>query len=91
VGSLAGALKHMGEDEEEGRGPAHEADPHPAGVLVAVLIDEGTEPLHVIDILTHEGAREVDKAEGTWRDGMWTDFDPTAHKVSSREHSRPVA
>jgi hypothetical protein len=32
----------------------------------------------VIDILRREGAADVERAQGVWLNGDWTDFDPIA-------------
>jgi hypothetical protein len=89
VGSLAGALKNMGQDEEDGKGPPGGEEAHPAGVLVAVQIADEADPAPIIDILRQTGAREVEETEGTWRNGTWIDFDPTAHKIAASTQSSP--
>ena len=81
VGSLAGALNTMGKDEEEGRAPVGE-ESHPAGVLLAVEAPQEEERARAVNILRMHGAREVEQTEGTWRDGMWVDFDPVAPKIA---------
>ena len=32
----------------------------------------------VIDALRAEGAADIERAEGEWRDGDWVDFNPVA-------------
>ncbi len=71
VGSLAGALNGLGNHEEK-------PEPRPAGIILAVRI---VNPLHeqrVIAALQAEGAMDIEQAEGEWRDGDWTDFNPVA-------------
>jgi hypothetical protein len=79
----------MGQDEEEGKGPPNGEEAHQAGVLVAVQVADQANHGSIVGILRQAGAREVEQAEGTWRDGMWADFDPTAHKVAASEHGHP--
>lgn len=84
VGGLVGAhvgslysfhkMKEHGE-HEEGGGDANEREPRPAGMLIAVAVDSGDES-RALDILRRLGAHHIEKAEGTIRDGDWTDFDP---------------
>ncbi|MGE5171229.1 MAG: hypothetical protein ACM3JC_12775 [Rudaea sp.] len=69
AGSLAGAVRRMGDER-----PAPE--PRPAGVMVAVHAGKAEEEDLAIDVLRDHGARMIERAEGTWRDGKWLDFDP---------------
>ena len=79
AGSLAGAVKRMGDDR-----PAPE--PRPAGIMVAVHAGQAEEEELAIDLLRDHGARMIERADGTWRDGKWSDFDPvgTPEVVESR-------
>jgi hypothetical protein len=44
--------------------------------MVAVRVDRaGTEP-RAIETLSRFGARDIERTEGTWREGDWKDFDP---------------
>ena len=67
-GSLAGA---MGGTMDAG----HHAIRH-AGMMVAVNIASASES-DVIRALREAGALDVERSEGTWADGDWSDFDPT--------------
>lgn len=71
TGSLVGGMKR---NEHEPQ-PDHE-DVRPAEALVAVNIDPGpvTEE-EVIRIFEDCGAHQVERAEGTWANGEWVDFD----------------
>jgi hypothetical protein len=69
AGSLAGAVEKMGNGH-----PA--AQPRPAGVMVAVNTDTPEDEELSIDLLRDFGARMIERADGTWRDGKWVDFDP---------------
>lgn len=52
----------------------------PAGVLLSARA-EGEAMTQAADILHAAGARDVERAEGRWENGRWTDFDPTALTV----------
>ncbi len=68
-GSLAGA---MGGTMDAG----HHAIRH-AGMLVAVHVGEARGESDVIAALRGAGAVDLERCEGTWSDGDWSDFDPT--------------
>jgi len=71
AGSLAGAMKTMGSEEQ----------PHPierpAGVMVAVHATAQDDSAVAVDLLRESGARMIERAEGVWKNGKWSDFDPT--------------
>ena len=69
AGSLAGAVDKMGDDT-----PA--PTPRPAGIMVAVHADSEEDEEIAIDLLREGGAQMIERAEGSWRNGKWTDFDP---------------
>lgn len=75
VGSLAGALNGLGNHEEK-------PEPRPAGIILAVRIanpeNEKRVEKRVIATLLAEGAADIEQADGKWRDGDWTDFNPVA-------------
>jgi hypothetical protein len=71
AGSLAGAVGRMGSDQ-------HTPQPRPAGVMVAVNTAEPESEALAVDLLRDHGARMIERADGTWRDGRWADFDPVA-------------
>lgn len=71
AGSLAGAVNRMGDDR-----PA--AAPRPAGVMVAVNTDSAEDEELAVDLMRDRGARMIERAEGSWRNGKWTDFDPVS-------------
>ncbi|MEO8157542.1 MAG: hypothetical protein ABI648_07070 [Betaproteobacteria bacterium] len=86
VGSLLGALNSMGEDVD----PAHSVGTiaaRPAGVLVAVGTPLAADRNFATDLLRKRGARDVEIAEGTWRDGSWVDFNPVRDQpATSKAH-----
>lgn len=68
AGSLAGAVERMGKSR-----PAPQ--PRPAGVMVAVHADSSSDKARAVDVLREQGARMIERADGTWRNGKWADFD----------------
>ena len=69
AGSLAGAVGRMGSDRNA-------PQPRPAGVMVAVNAVAPESEALAVDLLREQGARMIERADGTWRDGRWADFDP---------------
>ncbi|WP_459615378.1 hypothetical protein [Bordetella sp. 2513F-2] len=74
IGSLAGALRMAGR-----RSDAAPANPdvqvRHAGVLAAVRVTPDQEA-QAADILRAAGGKDIEHAQGRWRDGKWVDFDP---------------
>jgi len=86
VGGLVGAhvgslfsfskMKDRGESEEGGE---NQAVPRPAGMLLAVAIDDdGGEngEGRALEVLRKVGAHHLERAEGSIVEGDWVDFDP---------------
>jgi hypothetical protein len=46
------------------------------GVMLAVHAPEPSAQECALRMLVTEGARDLETADGTWRDGCWVDFDP---------------
>ncbi|WER49332.1 hypothetical protein CupriaWKF_19455 [Cupriavidus sp. WKF15] len=87
VGSLVGgalSLTRGGRAEgRRGRAPVRNA-----GVLLAAHVEPGNAGL-VCDLLRKGGARDIERAQGHWREGRWADFDPLAPPVpAGREGER---
>lgn len=84
VGSLAGALGDMGESDsaakDAGDPPDMPADDvpmeRPAGFIVAARAPEYARRLIAANLLQSVGAKDVERADGTWQMGKWVDFDP---------------
>ena len=74
VGSLAGALHGLGNDNDK----PHASDPRPGGIMLSVRIANPATEKCVIATLQAEGAADIEQADGEWRDGDWTDFNPVA-------------
>lgn len=68
AGSLAGAVGRMGENRPS-------PQPRPAGVMVAVNAELSERKTRAVQVLREHGARMIERADGTWRDGKWADFD----------------
>ena len=85
VGSLAGALNDMGEGDSAAK-EAGEPPPEtptdgvplerPAGFIVAARAPEYARRVIAANVLESMGAKDVERADGTWRMGKWVDFDP---------------
>jgi hypothetical protein len=78
VGALAGALGKM-EDSPADR-PYTEPPPEVrhAGIVVAAHAPEPEQRASALEVLQASGAKDIETAEGHWRDGQWADFDPVA-------------
>ena len=78
LGALAGSLATTRDPEPEpsGHEPQQKAT-RAAGVLVAVCVDHVSEE-RVIDALRAHGGKDVEVAEGMWKDGHWKNFDPVS-------------
>ncbi len=72
TGSLAGGLSGAGDSDHP------TPPPRQAGVLVAARVEDDERTQRAIKVLSDEGAKEVEMADGTGRDGEWKDFDPVA-------------
>ena len=50
----------------------------PGGVMLSVRIANPVNEKRVIATLRAEGAADIEKSNGEWRDGDWVDFNPVA-------------
>jgi hypothetical protein len=48
----------------------------PAGYIVAARAPEYPRRVIAANVLQSVGAKDVERADGTWRMGKWVDFDP---------------
>jgi hypothetical protein len=46
--------------------------------MIAVNVDRPEAEARALAVLRSQGASEIGRAEGEWRDGSWRDFDPRA-------------
>jgi hypothetical protein len=88
TGALAGGLKGMGSSEKETKGPdpVEPQEPRAAGVLVAVRAENASAMQSAQDVLRDTGASDIEIANGTWRNGTWTDFDPQTLPINLEKH-----
>ena len=86
AGSFVGGMKNVSDEAQ----PNHE-DVRPAEALVCVNVGAGdiTEG-EVIRILEECGAQQVERAEGTWTNGEWADFNAVTppHLIGGRDYQR---
>jgi len=75
IGSFAGSMAKM-RDANRHAAPAGVQPIEHGGRMVAVNVDRVEMERRALDILRQHGALDVGRAEGTWRDGSWRDFDP---------------
>ncbi len=80
VGAFYGAAFGLGKrDGKSGTGPASDmehAQVRLSGVLLAVRVAKASEA-EMIALLEQAGGKSIERANGTWRDGKWVDFDAT--------------
>jgi hypothetical protein len=75
-GSLIGGAGGSGDSETKAKAERGEPIERHSGMMVAACVDTlGADA--AIDAFRAAGAREIERASGEWRDGQWTDFDPT--------------
>jgi hypothetical protein len=75
AGALAGGLSGSRHSDARQATPEEPAEPG-AGMMVAVRVDGGDSEARAIRVLREQGAADVERAAGEWRDGTWVDFDP---------------
>lgn len=79
VGAYASSLAGAGEGlPEEGESTNNAPPPRPAGLILAIRIGRANDAQEVIECLRRFGASGIEKAEGTWENGNWVDFDPVS-------------
>jgi len=90
MGALAGALGKM-EDSSPDPRPYAETPPQVrhGGIVVAAFAPEPERHATALEVLQASGAQDIETAEGHWRDGKWTDFDPL--KPPGAEAGGPLA
>ncbi|HKQ24947.1 MAG TPA: hypothetical protein VJT81_10950 [Burkholderiales bacterium] len=63
-----------------------------AGVIVAARAKGPADEQTAIQVLQAEGASDIEKAEGKWSSGRWTDFDPVVEpSLIHDRHFNPIA
>jgi hypothetical protein len=76
VGSFLGAMNKVRGGRRHEASVEHPVEPK-AGRLIAVNVDRSGMDSRALKVLRAFGARDVGRADGTWRNG-WKDFDPRA-------------
>jgi hypothetical protein len=77
IGSFAGTMSKVRDRTKYADAAGVETIDH-GGRMVAVNVDRPEMEKRAIEILRRNGARDLGRTEGTWRDGSWRDFDPRA-------------
>ncbi len=88
IGSLAGAMSHTKKKPQHEQ--AAETPTRHAGVLVAVHVSQETQT-QAASILREAGGVEIERASGRWKQGRWSDFDPTEPPTPVGENMRSRA
>ncbi len=99
VGSLVGALnkaEHTKFTDEQAVVPANDSrsadvQARKSGLLVAVSTPLSEDQDNAVRVLQQCGASDIERAQGTIRDGEWQDFDPLApfDPVSNSHREQP--
>jgi hypothetical protein len=76
VGSFLGAMNKVRGGRRSEASVEHPVEPK-AGRLIALNVDRAGMDARALKVLREFGARDVGRADGTWRNG-WKDFDPRA-------------
>ncbi|UDM52465.1 hypothetical protein [Cupriavidus sp. MP-37] len=66
--------------DQQDSAPQQPAD----NVMLAACVNNGLGSV-VIDVLRESGASQLERAQGTWECGQWTDFDPARRGEPVRE------
>ena len=90
TGSLAGTLAKLGDHDAAKHSDASPG--RPAGMLVAVHVDNEEGERVAMDVLRANGAEDIERKYGVWEDGEWKDFDPVAspNRVAGEQSAAPV-
>ncbi len=74
VGALAGTARAT---EDERAGSAR----RPPGMMVAVNVRDADREREAVRVLHECGADNIERAQGLWEAGAWTDFNPVAEPL----------
>ena len=74
IGSFLGAMKKVRGGRRGEATTEHPVEPR-GGRMIAVNVDRPGTDSRAVKVLRELGARDLGRAEGTWRNG-WKDFDP---------------
>lgn len=90
LGSLAGSMSSMKESGESEEGNANALPQRKSGMMVAVCLPNPAQEDNAVLILQAQGAKHIERAEGTISDGNWIDFDPLTHPVLVKPEIEPA-
>lgn len=76
AGSLGGAMRETDKAPSGQTAAPDEPAARRGGLMIAVNVGSPERSAAVIDCLRAQGAEDVERADGQWRDGHWVDFDP---------------
>ena len=76
IGSFLGAMRKVRGGRREEASPEHPLEAK-GGRMIALNVDRAGMDARALKVLREFGARDVGRADGTWRNG-WKDFDPRA-------------
>jgi hypothetical protein len=76
IGSFLGAMNKVRGGRRDEASVEHPVEPR-GGRMIAVNVDRPGTDGRAVKVLREFGARDLGRAEGTWRNG-WKDFDPRA-------------
>jgi predicted lipid-binding transport protein (Tim44 family) len=76
LGSFVGTMRKLRGGRRDEASVEHPLEPK-AGRMIAVNVDRPATDERALKVLREFGARDVGRADGTWRNG-WKDFDPRA-------------
>jgi len=75
IGAFAGVMRKLHDPHPSEHSREHPVE-MPAGRMIAVCVDRAGSEQLAVSALRRNGAGEVGRAQGQWRDGGWRDFDP---------------
>jgi hypothetical protein len=75
LGSFVGALSGMETGNPAAATPEQPVE-QPGGPRVAICVDRAGTETRAIALFERFGAKDIGRAEGVWRAGVWKDFDP---------------
>jgi hypothetical protein len=91
LGVFGGALARLQDRRPPRQTGTDATEVRRGGIMVAAHTPTATSRVEAVRTLQSSGAVDVEAAEGDWRDGRWTDFDPTAppDRITTSSVSRP--
>ena len=72
------------DEDQAGSNAEGDADERAANVMLAACVGNGLSSV-AVDVLRDAGASHLERAQGCWECGQWTDFDPNVHGEPVRD------